>query len=268
MRIDVGITNLGTRDWPDDAWSALERPAPNLRSFFIRFDDTPQRFSLAGFSLFANHAPVLTHFSQKIAPINPKALWLAGLTSLTLDSVPTLKILLDICSHMHSLQTLQLFFPFTGPELGGQLHSVNISSLTTLYINCAFDIALAFLDNITSAPGCSLQLLGSPALGSSTNAPIKLSVAQHITGRFANDYFSHHSCTSIYLEFTAFTIGLADDSNEFKVSINFGPRFRPPSSLFALQNFYRRISPMSRCSVYIFRDYRPHVLSSLCSINS
>ena len=227
MRIDVGIPTLG-----DDACSALERPAPNLRSFSIRFSDAPDRFSLAEFSLFANHAPVLTRFHQNDAPIHPKASWLAGLTYLELDSVPTLRILLDICSHMHSLQTLQLFFPFTGPELGGQLRSVNIPSLTTLFIRGAFDMALAFLDNITPAPGCSLHLLGRPALGSPTNAPIKLSVAQHIIGRFANDYFSHHSCTSIHLEFTPSTVGLADDSDEFNVSIDF--RSKIPTSALTL----------------------------------
>jgi hypothetical protein len=215
-------------DWPDDAWSAFERPAPNLRSFSIGLYEAPDRFSSDGFSLFANHAPVLTRFSQNYAPINPKASWLAGLTYLGLDSVPTLRILLDICSRMHSLQTLQLFFPFTGPELGGQLRSVKIPSLTTLFIHGAFDMALAFLDNITPAPGCSLRLL-SPTLGSPTNAPIKLSVAQHIIGRFANDYFSHHSCASIYLEFTPSTIGLADDSDKFKVSINFQSKTPTPA---------------------------------------
>ena len=216
VSVNVTIHSFDTRKWPDDAWSALERPAPNLRSFSITFDDEPHRFSSPGFSLFANHAPLLTRFSQNRAPINHKASWLAGLTSLELNSVPTLSILLDMCSHLHSLRALQLFFPFTGPELGNQLRSVNIPSLTTLFIRGAFDIALEFLDNITTAPGCSLRLSGDPA-----NTVIQLSPAQRIIGRFANSYFSHHSSTSIYLKFTPYTIGLEDFSDEFEVSIRF-----------------------------------------------
>jgi hypothetical protein len=71
--------------WSDSAWSALGRPAPNLRFFSIRFEYNalPPIRSSPGFILFANHAPLLAHFQQNHLPMNLEASWTSGLISLT-----------------------------------------------------------------------------------------------------------------------------------------------------------------------------------------
>ena len=114
-----------------------------------------------------------------------------------------------MCSRMHSLQVSRLSFEITIPELGAQLYPVNIPSLTTLDITCEFDIVLALLDNISPAPGCSLQC--KLTSGPTTN---KLSPAQYIIGRFANNYFSHHRSTSFSLQFTPQIVCVEDVSDD------------------------------------------------------
>jgi len=199
-RIHVGIYNSSERDWPENAWGALERPAPCLRSCSIRFEyDLPHACSSPGFLLFANHAPLLTHFQQHRTPMNFRAPWLANLTSLTLNSVTTLAILLTACARMRSIQTLRLMFGNTTPSIEGQLHSVNLPSLTTLDIACPLNLSSAFLDHITPAPGCNLHLFANAEKVART----ELISAQRIIAKFANNYFSHRGSTSFFLRFTS-----------------------------------------------------------------
>lgn len=206
MRVHVGIHNFGAIHWPEGTWSALERPAPSLRSFSIIFQGgLPHICSSPGFSLFANRARLLTRFQQNHIPIKLKASWIASLTSLTLNSAPTLSILLDTCSHIHSLLTLRLMFGITGPPPEDQLQSINIPSLTTLHIACPFGTALSFLDHINPAPGCSLRLLSS-----FKNTSTILVQAQRIIARFTNNYFFHHNSTSFYLKFISHTMSMGD----------------------------------------------------------
>jgi len=210
MRVHVGIHNFGAQNWPEGTWSALERPAPSLRSFSIIFQGgLPHVCSSPGFSLFANHAHLLTRFQQNHIPIKLKASWIASLTSLTLNSAPTLRILLDACSRIHSLETLRLMFGITGPPPEDRLQSMNIPSLTTLHIACPFDVALSFLDHIKPAPGCTLRLLSSLKNTSTT-----LVLAQRIISRFTNNYFSHHRSTSYYLKFIPHAMNMGDVSAE------------------------------------------------------
>ena len=198
-RIHIRIYNSGTQDWPENAWGALGRPAPCLRSCSICFQrDLPYVCSSAEFLLFANQAPLLTHFQQHRTPINFGASWLPNLTSLMLDSVTTLAILLTTCARMRSIQTLRLNLANTAPSMEGQLHSVNLPSLTTLDISCSLNLSLVFLDHITPAPGCNLRLFTN----ADKTVPIELVSAHRIIAKFANNYFSHRGSTSFFLRST------------------------------------------------------------------
>ncbi|KIM34926.1 hypothetical protein M413DRAFT_32909 [Hebeloma cylindrosporum] len=55
---------MHAEEWPD-AWNALGCPAPSLRLCSIHFGyGLPRIYSSPGFSLFANHAPLLTSFQH------------------------------------------------------------------------------------------------------------------------------------------------------------------------------------------------------------
>jgi len=210
-RIHVGIYNSGTRDWPLDAWSALGRPAPRLRSCSILFEyDLPYTYSSPGFSLFANDAPLLTHFQQHRAPMNFGASWLANLTSLTLNSPTTLGSLLDVCSRMRSIQILRLTFGNNAPSIKGQLRSVNLPSLTALDITCPVEASMTFLDHITPAPGCNFHLFTNA--DKVTLTPTEIVSAQRIIAKFATNYFSHRGSTSFFLHFTSKFMSAGDIS--------------------------------------------------------
>ena len=210
-RIHVGIYNSGARDWPENAWGALGRPAPCLRSCSICFQhDQPLVYSSPEFLLFANHAPRLTHFQQHRTPMNFRASWLANLTSLMLNSVTTLTILLTTCARMRSIQTLRLILRNPAPSIEGQLHSVDLPSLTTLDISCSFNFSLVFLDHITPAPGCNLRLFAN----ADKTVPTELVSAQRIIAKFANNYFSHRGSTSFFLSFTPKIMKTGDISPE------------------------------------------------------
>jgi len=224
VRVVVEI-GWAPRKLHDDTWSALACPAPNLKAFLIQTDShLPDCFLSPGLSLFANYAPLLTRFDQpNHAPINPNASWLPGITSLSLNSVPTLSILLDMCSRMHSLQALKLSFSDKDPTPGIQLRSVNLPSLTTLDIHGALNVALEFLDNITPSPGCSLRLsLRLPSNFSNPSAELLFS--HRIIGGFADNYFSHHICSTCYLRYTPRDIrveAISYDNSYNKAQSNF-----------------------------------------------
>jgi len=212
--VHVKFNGFNTTDWPDSFWSALGRPAPSLRLFSIDFGrDIPPICSSPRFILFANHAPLLAHFQQNHLPMNLEASWTSDLISLTLDSASNLKlsILLETFSRMRSLQTLRLIFGFgrEGPSPEGSLHYVNIPSLSTLVIECPFDVSLALLDHIKPAPGCSLRLSANlTSIHSIT--PTDLVAAQRIIAKFANNYFCHRSATSFRLSFNPKFINVGD----------------------------------------------------------
>ncbi|KIM49817.1 hypothetical protein M413DRAFT_21951, partial [Hebeloma cylindrosporum] len=243
-RIQVGIYIIA-QDLPGDAWDPLGCPAPSLRSCSIHFGyDLPDVYSSPGFSLFANHAPLLTSFQQHRIPMNFGAPWLANLTSLTLNSVTTLGILLDACSRMQSIQNLNLTFGTAGPSIDGQLHSVNMPLLTSLDISCPLDVSLAFLDHITPAPGCYLHLF-STVSSHEDMTPAEVVSAQRITMKFAKNYFSHRISTSFFLQISPRIISTGDIPPKIGLMANLDPRFkgftidvydltRLPTSLFAL----------------------------------
>ena len=236
--VHITINSFGAvKQWPDSAWSALGRPAPNLRFFSIRFeqDDRPSICSSPGFILFANHAPLLAHFQQNHLLINLEASWISDLISLTLNSASNLNlsILLETCSQMHSLQTLRLMFnefAKEGPSPEDSLHYVNIPSLSTLVIECPLDVSLAFLDHIEPAPGCSLQLFAN-LKNIHSITPTELVAAQHILAKFANNYFCHRSATSFQLSFIPRIKVSTGDIGGFKISIR-GVTTEVPTSLF------------------------------------
>jgi hypothetical protein len=203
--VHVKFNDFDIVEWPDSAWSAL---APNLGVFSIRFkyDAPPPICSSPGFILFANHAPLLAHFQQNHLPMNLEASWISDLIYLRLDSASDLKLsdLLETCSRMRSLQTLRLMFEFgrtKSRSLEGTLHHVNMPSLSTLVIGSLFDVSLAFLDHITPAPGCSIELFVD--LNIQTITPTELVAAQRIIPKFANNYFCRWRATSFQLKFTS-----------------------------------------------------------------
>jgi hypothetical protein len=225
--------------WPDSSWSALGRPAPSLRFFSIRFgEDLPSICSSPGFILFANHAPLLAHFQQNEVPMNFQiALWTSNLISLTLNSTANWKLrdLLETCSRMRSLQTLHLMFEFgtSGPSPTGLLHYVNMPSLSTLIIECPFDVSLAFLDHIEPASGCSLQL-SADLTDIDSITPTELIAAQRILAKFANNYFCYRSATSFRLSYIpAFEGVSAGDMGGFTVTIRYAAA-GVPTSLFLI----------------------------------
>jgi len=217
-------------DWvrcPDNFWSVIGRPAPNLRFFSVYFKRGLPLSSISsspGFTLFDNHAPLLTHFQQNCIPMNiGEASWIPGLISLTLDLASNLTIprILETCSRMRSLQTLHLKFEFEtkDPSLEGLLHYVNIPSLSTLVIKCPFDASLAFLEHINPAPGCSLQL-DAYLENLERITPTELVVFQRIVAKFSNYYFCHRSpAKSFLLIFTHEAIKVGDIRG-FTVSIH------------------------------------------------
>ena len=154
--------------------------------------------------------------------MNLEASWTSDPISLTLNSASNLKlsILLKTCSRMRSLQTLRLMFnefAKEGPSPEGSLRYVTIPSLSTLVIKCPFDVSLAFLDHITPAPGCSLQLSAN-LTNIHSITPTDLVAAQRIIAKFTNNYFCHRSATSFRLSFNAKFIS-AGDMGGFMVSI-------------------------------------------------
>ena len=224
--VHITIDSFGAvKEWPDSAWSALGRPAPNLRFFSICFeqDARPSICLSPGFILFANHAPLLAHFQQNHLLMNLEASWIPNLISLTLNSASNLKlsILLETCSRMRSLQMLRLMFnefAKEGPFPEGSLHYVNIPSLSTLVIACPFDVSLAFLDHIEPAPGCSLQLSANLNTSIHSITPTELVAAQRIIAKFANNYFCHRSATFFQLSFRRIRVS-AGDMGGFTISI-------------------------------------------------
>ena len=202
--------------WSDSAWSALGRPAPNLRFFSIHSDVVPYICLSQGFILFANHAPLLAHFQQNRLPMNLEASWTSDLISLTLNFASNLKlnIFLETCSRMRSLQTLRLMFGRERRSPEDSLNYVIMPSLSTLVIQCPFDVSLAFLDHIKPAPGCSLRL--------STNLTdihsMDFVAAQRIIAKFTHNYFCHRSATSFRLSFNPKFIKV-EDMRGFMVSI-------------------------------------------------
>jgi hypothetical protein len=226
----------------DSAWSALGRPAPNLRFFSIRFeqDILPSVCLSPGFILFANYAPLLAHFQQNHLLMNLEASWTSDLISLTLNSGSNLKlsILLKTCSRMRSLQTLRLMFnefAKEGPSPEGSLRYVTIPSLSILFIECPFDVSLAFLDHITPAPGCSLQLSAN-LTNIHSITPTDLVAAQSIIAKFADNYFCHRSAASFQLSFNAKFIS-AGDMGSFMVSIRCVANIPDSLSLLLLGTF-------------------------------
>ena len=212
--VHVKFNGFDTADWPDSAWSALGRPAPNLRLFSIDFGRyIPPICSSSGFILFANHAPLLAHFQQNHLLVNLEASWTSDFISLTLNSTSNLKlsIFLETYSRMRSLQTLRLMFGFgrERPSPEGSLHYVNIPSLSTLVIECPFDVSLAFLDHIKPAPSCSLRLSAS-LTNIHSITPMDLVAAQRIIAKFTNNYFCHRSATSFRLSFNPKFINVGD----------------------------------------------------------
>jgi hypothetical protein len=158
--------------------------------------------------------------------MNFEVSWTSNLIYLTLDSASHLKLsdLLETCSRMYSLQTLRLMLETKSPSPEGSLHYVNMPSLSTLVIECPFDVSLAFLDHITPAPGCSLKL-------SASTTPTELVAAQHIVVKFATNYFCHRSATSFQLVFNPTNIR-AGDMGGFAVSIYSSTTI--PTALFPL----------------------------------
>jgi hypothetical protein len=206
-RIHLGIYNSGRRDWPENAWGALGRPAPCLRSCSIHFEhNLPHAYSSPEFLLFANRAPLLTHFQQHRTPMYFGAPWFANLISLTLNSPTTLAILLEVCTRMRSIQTLRLLFGKAAPSMEGRLHSVNLPLLTVLDITCSFNASLVFLDHITPAPGCNLHLFAN----AKKIPPTELVSAQRIIAKFANNYFFHRGSTSFFLRLTPKIVSAGD----------------------------------------------------------
>jgi hypothetical protein len=133
---------------------------------------------------------------------------------------------------MRSLQTLRLMFEFgrtKSPSLEGSLHHVNIPSLSTLVIGSLFDVSLAFLDHITPAPGCSLELFVD--LDIHTITPTELVAAQRIIPKIANNYFCHWRATSFQLDIYLTSIKMGD-TRGFTVTIYGGNTI--PTSLFPL----------------------------------
>jgi len=194
-----------------------------LRFFSIHFEYhiLPHICLSPGFILFANHAPLLAHFQQNRLPMNLEASWTSNLISLTLNPASNLKlsILLETCSRMRSLQTLRLIFGFgrKGPFPEDSLHYVIIPSLSTLVVECPFDVSLALLDHIKPAPGCSLRL-STNLTNIQSITSTDLVAAQRIIAKFTNNYFCHRSATSFRLSFDSNFIKV-EDIEGFMVSI-------------------------------------------------
>jgi hypothetical protein len=135
----------------------------------------------------------------------------------------------------------------SGPSTEGLLPYVNIPFLSTLYITCPFDASLAFLDHIKPAPGCSLQLY-TVVREKDRIILTELVAAQRIIAKFANNYFSHRSATSLHFDFNPNFISIGD-MGDFTASIRCATTI--PISLFSL--FLSTFEPVNITGVKTLR---------------
>ncbi|KIM40697.1 hypothetical protein M413DRAFT_28478 [Hebeloma cylindrosporum] len=237
----------------DSAWDNLGRAAPKMRLFSVFF--YPHSFSSPAYPLLSHHAPKLAHFYQNRLPIQKlEAFSISGLTSLTLDSISDLSIVLEICSRNHSLQTLSLFLA-TDPDdsisiaTTGHLRRVDLPCLSSLKIGSELSPSMAFLDHVEPGPGCALELTAVHPDNTSTCGRLtqdEFLDVQRIIAKYATNYFSRCSDdTSLLVAIDQSRISLtALWSFEFSVGIIFhAPALRPlqASTFF---RFLRKVVPV------------------------
>lgn len=229
--LEVDFPYFHSEHWSDDAWRALGCPAPKLRFFSILFGaDMPRTFSSPSFTLFAHHAPQLTHFEQSHIPIDlSKFSSIIGLTSLILDSASNfnLGIILKTCSQLYLLQSLDLLFgtkPGASPSLEGPLCQTDLPLLSSLHINAELRFSMAFLDHVEPCPGCSLKLVTThkdvsfvPRITADGCLTIR-----RIIGKYANNYFclrSPPSALRFKFDHQAYFIEITEETDNFTVRI-------------------------------------------------
>ncbi|KDR79587.1 hypothetical protein GALMADRAFT_1364092 [Galerina marginata CBS 339.88] len=144
--------------------------------------------------LFANHAPLLHTFHVAEVKFNLHASWVTNIRSIHIGPPFTLFEMLSVFKMMPHLENISVDedeFLMSDKKEVDHRQSVNLPNLSRMQLCCDFKSSVTFLENLTHARGCFLELytFGNWVLG----------LFQPLS-KFALDYFTMHVPTSLSLE--------------------------------------------------------------------